>query len=368
MKKLFLFIILGLFLVIPFASAIQSDIKENYKIGETIITKVSGNFLQNIAKQNIYFYIRHMPTAFPDYDVKKIENDFYIYAKTPLEKIPDNYSIRIKNVRHMEGAKISYQDIILNFTIINETADFSVYPGAIISDIDFYIDVQNLLYENLEINIGTAEQQVSANGEGDGGFFDFLFKKKTTENETTVLTPKIITLIPGEKKKIEFRIEQTEFKIIELSSKNQIYQIIADLTFNYTAVSNKINGTNETILENGTVILNETTTEENKIIIIIDENLSQENKTIFFEKKCVELGGTPCTNGYTCNGTIVNSSTTLESSPCCKGECVAPKTSKTGKIIGIALIIVIVLIIFFVVKKNLRKKKKPVNLLNPGKN
>lgn len=366
MKKLFLFIIIAAILIIPLSSAIQSDIKENYKLGETIITKVSGNFLQNIEKQNIYFYRRYMPTTFPDYGVKKIGNDFYVYAKVPLEKTPDNYSIHIKNVRHMEFTKIVYNDIVLNFTIINETADFSVYPGVIISDRNFFIQVQNLLDNNLEIGIGASENQSTTTQENSGGFFDFLFKKKSTENVTTPTTPESISLLPGETKKIEFVVAQTEFKFIELSSTNQTYEIPAYLTFNSSAINNTNETINQTILDNGTIIINENITENNGTVIIIDENLSEGNKTIIFEKKCMDIGGKICADGDICNGTEINSSDTFSTSPCCKGECQTPAKSNTGKIVGIALLIVVFIIIFFIIKSKLKKKNKPVDLLKIG--
>jgi hypothetical protein len=209
--------------------------------------------------------------------------------------------------------------------------------------------------------------QSTAN-EDKGGFFDFLFKKKSnSENQTETSTPEIITLFPGEKKKIEFQIEQTEFKFIELSSENQIYKIPADLTLNSSTTENLNNTTNETInetiFENGTIIINENITERDKTIII-NENLSEENKTAIFERACFEQGGIICADDDICNGTIKNSSDTFISSPCCVGVCQTPAKSNTGKIVGIALLIVVGMIIFVVIKKNMKKKKKPVDLLN----
>ena len=49
MKKHFLFFIFAI-LFISIVSAVEVQIKDNYKLGETALVKVSGNFLENIQK------------------------------------------------------------------------------------------------------------------------------------------------------------------------------------------------------------------------------------------------------------------------------------------------------------------------------
>ena len=102
-------------LIIPLISSVSIELNEKYDKGETLITKVSGNFLDNIKKENIFFYRRHMPTSMAEYDVIKIQNQFFIYAKLGLEKVADNYSISIEGVRYMNGSYVSGEDIVGNF-------------------------------------------------------------------------------------------------------------------------------------------------------------------------------------------------------------------------------------------------------------
>ena len=122
MKKLaFLFIIL---LLLPIISAVKFDMKNEFSQGETLMAKVSGNFLIPLQKDNVFFYRDHVRIPI-EYDIKKIDEDYYIYALL-LGKEPKNYSIALENIRYMKGGEISEENIIQNFTINNQTADFSI--------------------------------------------------------------------------------------------------------------------------------------------------------------------------------------------------------------------------------------------------
>lgn len=374
-KQIFLFLILSIFLTLPFVSSVQMDIKENYKKGETIIAKISGNFLEPITKQNINFYRRHMTTTFDDYNIKKINDDFYLYIKSPLEKTSDNYSIHINGISYMKEGKISKDEIIINFTILNETADFSLTPGLVYTDSKFYIEVQSFLDEKLKIMIDSNSEYtpVTTSSETNGtssGFWSFMFGKKES-NVTATTTyvpnnPEEINLIAGETKKIWFNLEnKTEFKIIIFSSTNQIYNVPAYIIYtgNYTNNANNSlsNFTNITEDENGTIILDENITESNNTIIIFD---NQTNKTIVkFLETCDEMNGVKCNETQECNGTEENS---LDAN-CCIGECVNIKKSNIGQIVGWTLLGIVFIIIIFVMIKKSNKKSKPVNLLDIGK-
>jgi len=148
MKKFItLFLILSL---LPIISAVEFDMKTEFSMGETLIAKVSGNFLEPVLKEDIFFYRGHVKIPM-QFDVAKIHDNFYIYAQL-LDKYPANYSIVIKNAMYMEAGKINEQDIVKNFSIINSTADFSINPGFIITQQDFFIKVQNLQDSKITIN------------------------------------------------------------------------------------------------------------------------------------------------------------------------------------------------------------------------
>jgi hypothetical protein len=376
-KKILLFLILGIFLMIPFVSSIQIDMKENYKRGETIIAKISGNFLDSIKKSNINFYRRHMTTTFDDFNIKKIEDNYYLYIGVPLEKIPDNYSISIKGVSYMKEGKISKDEIKINFTIMNESTEFTLTPGLIYTSSKFYLEVQNLLDENLIINIEENEEYASVGttsgtNETEKSFWELIFgKKQNSTNVTETINYETnnhvkINFIPGETKKIWFEVEnRTEFKTITLSSSNQIYNVPIYIIYTGNATANTnsdlSNFTNISEDENGTIILDENITESNNTIIIFD---NKTNKSVVkFLETCDKMGGIICNDTQECNGTEENS---LDAN-CCIGECKNIEKSNIGKTVGWILLGVVLVIIIFVMIKKSNKKSKPVNLLDVGK-
>ena len=144
-------IILILLLVVPLISAVEFDMKTNFSQGETLMAKVSGNFLESITNENIFLYRGHVRVSINPY-VAKINNDFYIYAQL-LGKAPNNYSIVIENAKYMEGNQVNEEDIVKNFSITEDTADFSIEPGFIVTDSDFFIKVQNLQDNKITIQI-----------------------------------------------------------------------------------------------------------------------------------------------------------------------------------------------------------------------
>ncbi len=193
-------ILILLLLIFPIISAVEFDMKEEFSQGETLMAKVSGNFLLPLQKENVFFYRAHVRIPV-EYNIKKINEDYYIYALLS-GKEPKNYSIALENIRYMEGEEMSEENIIRNFTINNQTADFSINPGFV-SGNKFSIEVQNLQYGEITIEVNTKEDNISE------------------ENYQ-------ITLKSGQKQTIGFVFEVPEpvFKIIELSTENLNYEIL----------------------------------------------------------------------------------------------------------------------------------------------
>ena len=216
MKKSVVLILL--LLIFPIISAVEFDMKTNFSQGETLMAKVSGYFLEPILKENIFFYRGHVRIPM-EYDTTKIEDEFYIYALLS-GKNPDNYSIVIKNIKYMKGSQVSEEELTKNFSITENTADFSINPGFVITKDNFFIEVQNLQDYKITIQIKTSTKNATSE---EGGFFASLFGNEEESEEGNS-----ITLMSGEIKKINFEIEnikQPMFKLIELSTENLKYEI-----------------------------------------------------------------------------------------------------------------------------------------------
>ncbi len=206
-------------LVFPFCSSIQIEMNSSYNAGESFIAKVSGNFLEPIYKSDISFYRRHMPTVI-DFSVISINSDYYIYGQIPLEKIPDNYSILLSKVKSLQGGNAVEEDLFYNFSISNETAEFSILPLALSANLDFTLFVQS--FEDKQI---TLKGSLLNETESSGGFFSFF----EGGNSKEVFS---FSLNPGESKNIEINSKdfQNGMNLLKLSSNKTNYIVYVDFT------------------------------------------------------------------------------------------------------------------------------------------
>jgi|SRR3989344_4594240 len=221
-----------LLLIFPIISAVEFDVKDSFSQGETLTAKLSGNFVDSVSNDNIFFYRGHVRIAMNP-EIAKINDEYYIYAQLS-GKNQGNYSVSIENVKYMKGSEIVDEKIIKNFTIINTSADFSINPGFVITNQDFFIQTQNLKDSKIDIKIKTD----TIYGSTSGGFLDFLFGNSSseTQQETSV------TLKSGEIKKINFNIKnitQTTLKTIELSTGSLVYTIPVYILVNKTQDTKK---------------------------------------------------------------------------------------------------------------------------------
>ena len=426
MKKSVIFILI--LLIFPIMSAVEFDMKSNFSQGETLIAKVSGNFLEPILKENIFFYRGHVRIPM-EYEVGKIGDEFYIYALLS-EKQPNNYSLSIKNIKYMEGNQIIEEEIVKEFSITNDTADFSTNPGFIITKENFFIEVQNLQNYKITIQIKTITGDETSGGTG--GLFDFFGEgKEETEGDS-------ISLISGEIKKINFNIEDTEhstFKIIELSTGNFTYKIpvyiyfetesekkIKDFEFqplelNISIPTNSnttriiyLYNTGQERLENISLSVSdslkpyvnlsiskiEELEEDSRIQIEVyllskkegkvegNINAQIENQSLFVYSEIylnflkdyippeedISITKT-CSemNGVNCSKDeeCIGEQVKAKDILCCLGTCEKVKKDNSGVIIGIGLLIIVAGIIVWFFMKKYRSAKKPVNLLEIAK-
>lgn len=343
LKLIFIFCLIVI-LIFPLVSSVSVELKEEYQKGETMIIKVTGGFVDNIKKENIFFYRDYMPTFMAEYDVIKIQNQFFIYVKPGLEKVPGNYSIHIKNVRYTQGAQTISDDIIGNFSINDVYVDFWVYPGAKIVSEDYSLQVQNLQSETISINV----VYNSGIQEGGGGLFSNLFGSGGEEGYS-------VEVFSGEIKDIDFIFTyNNSLDEIHLSSGNTEYFIPIQSVYEETYPE-------EIIIDNETdeeIIIEEIILEE----VIIDnetgEVITQEDMN---SKSCVELGGVECLKEEICQGTLAEGYKL-----CCFGYCEEEKSSGLGKYAGWILLVVVVLVIGWIILKKKSKKPKPTDLVKIG--
>ena len=367
MKKIFLFLVLSIFLF-SFVSAIDIEMKESYKLGETALVKISGNFIEGIEKDDVKFYRGNSKaSSFTDYEVFEINEDYYIYFVVAFEKPADNYSINITGARYMVGPVESDEMISQEFEVLDLMADFYLSPGAGISSEDFNIEVQNLK---------EGKQNITVESES------YEFKS-------------------GEIKTFVFPITKNETKFISFSSVNQTYSFpLKTVYYNYSEGENETDEetnssegivVNETSEEESEVIVNETIEEgENSIwdeevpdsedVKVTDEDTgetktcSELGGTVCFTeikncigksfeagnvtccvgeckyKNCSELGGKSCEPNQKCEGKVIDA----EDKSCCIGTCVLDKNKDNKKLIGWLIIIALVLFLAWFFGKKYR--------------
>ncbi len=326
MKKIILIFVL---LLLPLIMSIEVDMKTEFSQGETLMAKISGNFLENIEKENVLFYREHVRVPML-YDLAKINGEYYVYAQLG-DKEPNNYSLRIEDIQYMQGTIVKDEEIVTDFIITNETADFSINPGFIISDEPFEISVQNLRDFKIEIDI--EENKTETNG---GGLFESLFGGVDGTDYS-------IELSSGEIENLQFDLgEETSFSILELSTENITYEIPV-----YIFVVEKLETTEEEETE-------ETTEEEET-----EETTEEEEIKIASTKICSEMGGVVCAKKEKCNGTTEYAKDAV----CCIGNCEVIKKSNTGKILGWTMVIIILVFVIWFFKTKYKGAKKEINLL-----
>ena len=218
MKKKAIIIVLAL-LMFPLISAIQMDIKKEFRQGEILIAKISGSFLEPIKENEIYFYRGYTQVPF-EFELIKIKGDYYISASTK-NKAAGNYSLIIKDSEYyVEGGKTSKEDIKSEFLVVGEYADFSVSPGVqISSEGEFSLELQNLKNNEITVTLGdeiTASPK-EENASGQIGFFDFLFGggKNNATNKSSEITGQVISISGNDNLNSQIILKSGEIKKID---------------------------------------------------------------------------------------------------------------------------------------------------------
>jgi len=403
------FISLTLFvlLFLPFISAVEVSMNSAFAQGETLLAKFSGNFVDQITDDNVFFYRNHL--AIPMiYDVVKINNDFYVYALLQEDQEPGNYSLSIRGVEYYKATQIVDDDIASNFTVTEETAEFSINPGAVFTATDFSVEIQNLLDKSITvivetdssidfqsiINLNTGEKKTvdfNLNENSVRGLADITFSSDNTTYSLPVYLDTNVTEPEEETAKnfkMEFQPRAVEVSLATDSDtkailylKNTGEETLEDILFSvspalepYIVVSpEKISsldpGESEQIELQIISDLAEATI-EGRVIAYSEDVSAPFTLTLDFVQDfipaegetgdepiilttCAQLNGTICADNLECSGDTVRA----KDGVCCQAPliCEEPKKSSTGKIIGWGLIILVLVIAYWFFRRKYRR-------------
>ncbi len=223
-KKIILPLIL-LLILLPNILAIDFEIKDTYSQGETLISKISGTFVEPVFKEDILFYRDHVRIPF-DFEFAKLDGNYYLYAQL-LGKIPGNYSIRIEDAKYIQFGQEVEGDLRSNFTISNNFSEFSVSEGFILIEEDFSLDVLNLQDYEFKIFINQSEGLEEQESEESGGLFKTLFGGGNNNIEEQTGEDNL-TISPGATETLDFDLNDfSDFssRIINLDSQDTSYKV-----------------------------------------------------------------------------------------------------------------------------------------------
>jgi hypothetical protein len=411
---------LSFILLVSLVSAVEFDMESEYKQGEALLAKLTGQFSSPPLKENIEFFRGHVRVAF-DHEVAKIGESYYIFASL-TGKQPQNYSIVIDEVEYREAGKTTDEPLTKNFTITENVSDFSINKGFISTNEDFSITLDNLQDTSIDIELNIATESGQ-----EGGIASYEDDKDYT-----------LTVGPGTKD-VDFQLAsgvESSVKLITFSTEDQTYTIPVNIfidvetkegdifDFDIAPPELEITMPTNSNITKLIYIYNIGTGRLTDIDVILDESLKpyvqisedtfgqilpgenanfelgiasggeqslggdievrtaegvsdsirvsvriqagyeipeeEQQQDLTTTDTCEELKGEVCIDDEECTGDHVFAKNQF----CCIGRCVSPASGSLGKIFGwLILIIVIAVAAWFFFQKYKRAGRKPVNLL-----
>ncbi|MBM3233531.1 hypothetical protein FJZ19_00380 [Candidatus Pacearchaeota archaeon] len=392
-------VLLIFLLLLPIASAVNLDIKENYKPGETMIFSMEANFLSPVTQENIYFYSNNVQIPLVS-DITQINDKYYIYALLPaLER---NYTFTAKNLHYFENGFEKTGSIEKNFSVSGNITDFSVKPGFIVAKNNFSMSVESksqslvvvakFLNSTQSINVPAGQERT-------------IYFTKTANNlmfteislsalNTQYKIPAAILSSFNDSAPVNISLQESfEFSKYEYNfsvnkNKEDIFSIYLKNTGKNTSITINFSDELEDVMKISPVEFDVKSGERKRIEITIkssqegrlrgiinaysedysalsyiiinslEENAAlpaRENET--FEETCAFKGGEKCGSGEKCSEKTVNAS----DGDCCLATC-KEKQNYTSIIIGIILILAVGAGIFFMYKRA-KAKQNPADIL-----
>jgi len=398
MKKRMIFILIVLFLI-PSVLAIETTLKQEYEPGETLITEISGNFIDTIKPSDIQFYSGrvYIPLI---YNIGKISDKYYLYALLPTKE--RDYTLVIKDAHYYELGQEKSEDLKFDFSVSGNTSLFSVNPGFIITNKDFNIKaeskIKTITLASKFLN-STKEFSISPGKTKTISFsISSIEQSKTTtlilktENQTyeipVLIFPKESTATKTNdlrffKSILNFTVLKNQEFEFEITLLNTGQEEIQDIQINYSGLEDaiyvtpekievleagslkplriSINSNKTGIVEGKIAALSEDQTQSAEILLFLITTENQEEYNHFLDDadiieqdSCSDLGGQFCEDNEECDGT---NKLTIDGL-CCVGSCEEKEESNLGTIITVILIIVVISIIAFFVYKKFKIRKK----------
>lgn len=391
MKKTLLFILI---ILIPYVSAITTDVKEAYNPGETLITEISGNILGPIEKENIELKRKNVQVPI-DYDLKKIDDKYFLYVILPSQE--NNYTLFIREIATMLNGQAQTIDHNESIIVQGNLTSYSVRPGFFIGydpefDIflnkDFAETITSDFPEENQIVLSPGNNAIKISSAGAEPGFRIINLGMysipiliTDPGETGGQRPEI-TFFPVT---IDRVILMDESPGYTFTITNNGPEILEDLFFDFDEelfildpiqvssidpeesleVSISLKNTNQPIDDIISLVYQdfsydfpvviEYTENQNEVTISNDTGTGAGRPKFF----CSELGGTLCAAGEVCSGETLSS---LDSPSCCTGLCTIPDETTSYAWVG-WLIGIIVLIILIIIAGRYMKTKR--SLKNP---
>ena len=167
-KELLAFtLVLVLFLSPVFA--LEVEIKDHYLKGETAIIKISGDFIDPVGTYDAKIYSGGDYFSFGK-DLDKIGDDYYFYFLASKE---GNYTFMIKDAHYYERGGRKRENLLYNFSIIENQSSFSVEPGFIKTSKDrFSLRLEGFKDININSSFGNKTKNIEL-GEGDEESIEF---------------------------------------------------------------------------------------------------------------------------------------------------------------------------------------------------
>lgn len=394
-----------LIVLINFGSAVSLDLNEVYSKSETIITKISGNILEPLVREDIEFYRGHVLVPL-DYDLEKIGDDWYIWAIAP--EAENNYSLLVKDIVTTNKGKVVEIDFQQNFSVIDEYKPYNIKPGVIIAKESLDLEIFSFVDEsqNIEVSFldknreyvlspGMNEIKIMIGDLEESTFVEisvgdyivpayFIMEEESSGNgneidfEEVRFNPRYLesTILIGSSGRVyPFQIinDRTSEIEFDLDYNQDLFEIIPSGTrtiragdsgrYNLTLKQNLDEEISEIIIaKSGDFSL------ELPVEILITENVAEE-ETPYIEENiseegfytCSELKGLKCVSGESCNGKTVDS---LDGACCLVGSCIAPESENNYAWVGWVLGVIVVLILGWAFVKY--KKAKPSKPKFPG--
>ncbi len=389
MKKMFLFCGIFLALFLFNASAISVSIKSDYAPQETMTIKISGDIREPITNNNIVLKRNNVIVPL-DYDVKKLGNDYYLWALAPLNE--NNYTLWINDVTTTITGTLNKTNFAYNFTVSGNLTDYYLKQSVIYANEDFEISAYN--NRDIPLDIGVdfpeagsftllpGENKISFSISGIDGtqlsnfsigkyeVYAYIIGREVVNNTSTDASKILLYFIPQKIKREVFANERITYPIVIVNDGNESVKTSLEYNKNIFTIDNEPEvldagekfsfnlsiKTNSSVSEN--LILHAGESNYYLKVEIMISNLSSTGQNasggLFY---CDELAGKICKSGETCSAETVSSL----NGACCRGNCAA-ESGESRSWIGylIAAFVVIGAIFIYYRYKKVKPEASPL--------